>query len=188
MRRLLGSGYEPHVYEDGDRLIYQQPVASGHADLEFTFEVARRDVDVLLADPYRRAVLEMVGHTVLQRSGMRGADPVTQADFDALVARVLHSDASALERYIEQAGRDYHTAFRVYIDQALARWSIKAPEAARDSAGSPSDPPLNDAPRWALRRERALKVDPNTVVLLKVVIVVALLAVLWTVVRRLIGA
>lgn len=188
MRRLLGSGYEPHVYEDGNRLIYQQPVGSGHADLEFTFEVARRDVDVLLADPYRRAVLESVGHAVLQRSAMRGASPVTQADFEALVALVLHSDASALERYIEQASRDYHMAFRVYIDAALARWSIKAPETARDSACAPSDPLLDGAPRWALRRERALKVDPNTVVLLKVVIVVALLAVLWTVVRRLMEA
>ena len=188
MRRLLGSGYEPHVHEDGERLIYQQPVASGHADLEFTFEVTRRDVDVLLADPYRRAVLESVGHTVLQSSAMRGASPFTQADFDALVARVLHSDAPALERYIQQASRDYHTEFRVYIDQTLARWSIKTPEATRDDAPGPGDPPLTGTPRWALRRERALKTDPGIVVLRKVVIVVMLAAVLWTAIRRLMGS
>jgi hypothetical protein len=119
--RLLGDGWEPHVYEDDGKLTYTLPVSSSVVTLDFSFDLAGKDLDVLLADPFRRAVLEVIAHTVLQRSMIRGNPKVTQEEFDDLVARVLHGEQEALERYIGEIDREYKTSTRNYVEQAMAR-------------------------------------------------------------------
>lgn len=121
--RRLGDGYEPHVDERSGRLIYSLPVDSGFASASFAFEISSDDLDVLLADPYRRAALEVVAHAVLQRSMQAGRAQVTPADFHALVRSMLHSSAPELEAEIDRIGREHNMAPRRYIEQTLRRRS-----------------------------------------------------------------
>ena len=122
--RHLGDGYEPHVEEAFGRLSYSLPVDSGHVSAEFSFEIGAHELNVLKADPYRRTVLEVVAHTVLQRSMVRGAASITQHDFDGLVAGTLHSAPTALEELIERISRDHHIVIRRYVDDAMTRRSL----------------------------------------------------------------
>ena len=121
--RRLGDGWEPHVDELADRLVYSLPVTSGHATVSFSFEIRRDDLDVLLTDPYRRAVLETVAHRTLQRSLVRGGEPVTRPAFADLVARVLHAEPSALASFAREFNREQHFATAFFVEQAMARRS-----------------------------------------------------------------
>jgi hypothetical protein len=98
--RLMGDGYEPHVEQWGEQLSYSLPVDSGFVSFSFTFTICQADLDVLLSDDYRRAVLEVIAHTLLQRSTLPGNTRFTQSDFDSLVADTLHSTRDFLEAFI----------------------------------------------------------------------------------------
>lgn len=37
--RRMGDGYEPQVWQEGDRLIYSLPVESGFVSFDFTFDI-----------------------------------------------------------------------------------------------------------------------------------------------------
>jgi hypothetical protein len=119
----LGDGYEPHVDEVDGTLIYSLPVDSSFVSVEFSFEILPTDLDVLLADPYLRAVLETVAHSVLQRSMIRGNPPVSQQAFDEVVAQVLHSTPAVLKRFIAAVDRDHNMRTAYFVEQALARRS-----------------------------------------------------------------
>ena len=122
-RRLMGDGYEPHVDEEAGRLLYGLPVDSGAVGSAFSFDIRQADVDVLLADPYRRAVLEVVAHTVLQRSMLRGSRSVTEMDFAAIVSSVLHSAPEELRRFIETVDREHNIDMGYFVAQAMERRS-----------------------------------------------------------------
>ena len=77
-QRLMGEGYEPYVEQQGDRLTYSLPVDSGFVSFNFTFDLRQTDLDVLLSSDYRRAVLEITAHTLLQHSTLKGNDRFTQ--------------------------------------------------------------------------------------------------------------
>jgi hypothetical protein len=119
--RLLGDGYEPHVDAVSGELLYSLPVESGFVSAAFSFVIRRSDLDVLLGNPYRRATLEVIAHTLLQRSMLPGSARFTQPMFDALLAEVLHSTAEGLEDSIVRIGRAHNIAIPVFIEQALAR-------------------------------------------------------------------
>ena len=119
--RLQGDGWEPHVEDVAGRLIYGFPVASGHATGSFAFPIAQRDVAVLLTDPYRRAALEVVTHTVFQRSMIRGNPEVTEAAFHVIVDTVLHASADELAGYLAAFDREHNIGADSYIRDAMAR-------------------------------------------------------------------
>jgi hypothetical protein len=123
--RRLGDGYEPHVDEDGGALIYSLPVDSGIVSVGFSFEITQSDLDVLQTDSYRRAVLEVVAHTILQRSMLRGHDEIKQVEFDQILNNVLHSSSEELEEYISRVSRDHNIAIRYYVNDVLARRSAQ---------------------------------------------------------------
>lgn len=125
--RRLGDGYEPHVDEIEGRLTYSLPVDSSFVSVDFSFEILQRDLDVLLADPYRRAALEVIAHTILQRSMIRGNEQVTQKAFGELVSQVLHAEPEELERFIDAIDRDHNIVIRIYVEQVLARRSAERP-------------------------------------------------------------
>jgi hypothetical protein len=116
--RHLGSGWEPHVEESSDgHVTYSFPVASGHVDTSFTFDITREDLAVLLADPSRRALLQAVSHTVAQRLW----NAFGQADFDVLVAEVLHSAPVDLDDYIDRINSEYRDDMRWRAQTIMAR-------------------------------------------------------------------
>lgn len=117
--RRLGDGYAPHVDEIDGELIYSLPVDSGFISAQFAFSIRPDDLDILIADPYRRAVLEVLAHTKLQHSMSSKDARMTQAAFDALVARTLHSAPDELEAYIAEVGRDRHIAIGHYVAERM---------------------------------------------------------------------
>lgn len=117
--RLMGEGYEPQVWQEGERLTYSLPVESGFVSFDFTFEIRQPDLDVLLADGYRRAVLEIVAHTLLQRASVR--INFTQSDFDKLIAETLHASPEALQTLIARVSQDHHIGIAQYAQQIMAR-------------------------------------------------------------------
>ena len=121
--RLMGEGYEPHVDEEAGRLVYGLPVESGIVGCAFSFEIQRADLDVLLSDPYRRAVLESVAHTKLQRSMSRGSKPVTPIDFATIASSVLHSTSDELQRFVAAVDREYNVSTGFFVEQSMARRS-----------------------------------------------------------------
>ncbi|KQM88803.1 hypothetical protein ASE67_03560 [Sphingomonas sp. Leaf23] len=124
--RLLGDGWEPHVEAVAGRHIYAFPVASGHATFGIDFPIRQPDVDVLLSDPYRRAVLEVVTHTVFQQSSVAGNPAATQTGFEATVGKVLHGPEDALAAYLLAFDREHHIRTDVFIRQAMARHATAA--------------------------------------------------------------
>ncbi|WP_294328175.1 hypothetical protein [uncultured Sphingomonas sp.] len=126
--RLQGDGWEPHVEVVAGRHIYAFPVASGHATHSFDFPITAADVDVLLTDPYRRAVLEVVTHTVFQRSSIRGNPATTRTGFDAIVATVLHGTKAALATYLTAFDREHNIRAETYIRQTMERHAAVAKE------------------------------------------------------------
>lgn len=118
--RLMGDGYEPHVDRLGDRLTYSLPVDSGIVSFSFTFDIFQADLDVLLANDYRRAVLYVIAHTLLQRSTSKGNDRFTQSDFDTLVANTLHSPSDILQTLIAQVSRENNIVIEHYVKQVMS--------------------------------------------------------------------
>ncbi|MDU5455561.1 MAG: hypothetical protein E6095_18855 [Pseudescherichia vulneris] len=118
--RLMGDGYEPHVDRLGDRLTYSLPVDSGVVSFSFTFDISHSDLEILLADSYRRAVLYVIAHTLLQRSTAKGNDRFTQNDFDTLVANTLHSPSDTLQTFISQVSRENNIVIEHYVKQVMS--------------------------------------------------------------------
>lgn len=119
--RRMGDGYEPHVDEVAGRLIYSLPVDSGFVSLSFSYEVQEADLRTLLADPYRRAIMEVVAHTLLQRSMIRGNPEVTYTDFRRLMDRTLHSLPHDLATFVAEIDRDHNIGVEHFARAAMER-------------------------------------------------------------------
>ncbi len=119
--RRLGDGYEPYVDELDGKLIYSLPVDSGFLSFSFSFEISTDDLSVLETVPYRRAVLEIVAHTILQNSTLPGREEITQHTFDAIVSQVLHAAPAALRNYVDTFGKAHNICIDIFVNQAIAR-------------------------------------------------------------------
>lgn len=118
---LMGEGYEPYVTQEDGKLTYSLPVDSGFMSYEFAFEISQPDLDILLSDEYRRAVLEITAHTLLQRSTLKGYDRFTQKDFDNLVVETLHSTPDLLQTSISAISHEHHINIEHYVKEMLDR-------------------------------------------------------------------
>ncbi len=117
--RRMGDGYEPCVDDEAGRLIYSIPVDSGFVSMMFEFEIAERDLQTLLADPYRRAILGVIAHTVLQHSMLRGHEDVTQRDFRQLVDRVLHASRAELAETVAEVERAHNINVAAFVGKTV---------------------------------------------------------------------
>ena len=117
--RVMGEGYEPYVEKLGDKLIYSLPVESGFVSFYFEFDILKTDLDVLLSDHYRRAVLEVTAHTLLQRSTLKGHKRFTQNDFDNLIATTLHASQEHLSAFISQINREHNISVEHYVNDIV---------------------------------------------------------------------
>ncbi|WP_210251367.1 hypothetical protein [Aureimonas psammosilenae] len=124
--RRMGDGYEPHVDEVAGRLIYSLPVDSGFFSTSFSFPITARDLDRLLAGPYRRAVLEVAAHVVLQRSMVRGSAEVTGEDFARMVEATLHSEPAELRRFLAAVDPSGRQSIEHFAREAMERRAAKA--------------------------------------------------------------
>ncbi|CAI8910736.1 hypothetical protein [Kosakonia quasisacchari] len=119
--KLMGDSYEPQVWQEGDRLTYSLPVDSGFLSFDFSFDICRSDLDVLRRDDYRRAALEIIAHTLLQYSTLKGNARFTQSDFDKLIADTLHSTHDFLQTFIARISREHNIGIEHYINEILSR-------------------------------------------------------------------
>jgi len=119
----MGEGYEPHVTQEEGKLTYSLPVDSGFISYNFAFEISRDDLDILLSDDYRRAVLEIIAHTILQRSTLKGYDRFTQKDFDNLVVKTLYSTPAFLRLFIAEISHEHHIVIEHYVKEIMDRRS-----------------------------------------------------------------
>lgn len=119
MQRLMGDGYEPYVNKLNDRLIYSLPVESGFLSFYYEFDIRQTDLDVLLSDHYRRAVLEVIAHTLLQHSTLKGHKRFTQNDFDNLIATTLHESQEHLSALISQINREHKMSIEHYVNDIV---------------------------------------------------------------------
>ncbi|HBI6864636.1 TPA: hypothetical protein K8E22_004338 [Enterobacter cloacae] len=117
--RVMGEGYEPYVEQLGDKLIYSLPVESGFVSFYFEFDIRQTDLDVLLSDHYRRAVLEVTAHALLQRSTLKGHKRFTQNDFDNLIAITLHESQEHLNAFISQVNREHNMSIEHYVNDIV---------------------------------------------------------------------
>lgn len=129
--RRMGEGYEPHVDEAEGRLVYSLPVDSSIFSTSFSFPIEERDLAILLGDDHRRALLEIIAHTVLQRSLIRGNPKVTEADFRGLVDGVLHSTSGDLDRFVDAIDRSHNIRIRPYAEAAIGRRAGRSGEAGK---------------------------------------------------------
>ncbi|MDY0417566.1 MULTISPECIES: hypothetical protein [Enterobacter] len=119
--RVMGEGYEPYVEQLGEKLIYSLPVESGFVSFHFEFDIRQTDLDVLLSDHYRRAVLEVSAHTLLQCSTLKGHKRFTQSDFDHLIATTLHASQEHLSAFISQINREHNISIEHYVNDIVNR-------------------------------------------------------------------
>ncbi|MFN4097211.1 MAG: hypothetical protein ACK4GG_10620 [Sphingomonas sp.] len=119
--RLLGTGWEPHVDEIDGRLVYSIPVASGHMDYDFEFEIGASDLTVLVEQPYRRTVLFMLLHKLLQDSTLPGYPTVSLADFRCLADKILFGSDDAVADLIETMSTEHNMGLQLYIDEEMQR-------------------------------------------------------------------
>ena len=117
--RVMGEGYEPNVEKLGDKLIYSLPVESGFVSFYFEFDIRQTDLDVLLSDHYRRAVMEVTAHTLLQHSTLKGHKRFTQNDFDNLIATTLHASQEHLSAFISQINREHNISIEHYVNDIV---------------------------------------------------------------------
>lgn len=117
----MGDGYEPYVNKFNNRLIYSLPVESGFVSFHFEFDILQIDLDVLLSDHYRRAVLEVTAHTLLQRSTLKGHKRFTQNDFDNLIATTLHASQEHLSAFISNINREHNISIEHYVNDIVNR-------------------------------------------------------------------
>lgn len=76
-------------------------------------------MDVLLSVHYRRAVLEVTAHTLLQRSTLNGHDRITQHNFDELVFNTLHTTQEQLQEFISKFNREYRILIEHYVNEIV---------------------------------------------------------------------
>ncbi|HGP4139499.1 TPA: hypothetical protein ACLLGK_003125 [Enterobacter roggenkampii] len=119
--RVMGEGYEPYVEQLDDKLIYSLPVESGFVSFHFEFDILQTDLDVLLSDHYRRAVLEVTAHTLLQRATLKGHKRFTQNDFDNLIATTLHASQEHLSAFISNINREHNISIEHYVNDIVNR-------------------------------------------------------------------
>ncbi|MCQ4445935.1 hypothetical protein NOX22_15270 [Enterobacter cloacae] len=119
--RVMGEGYEPYVEQLGDKLIYSLPVESGFVSFHFEFDIRQTDLDILLSDHYRRAVLEVSALTLLQRSTSKGHKRFTQNDFDNLIATTLHASHEHLSAFISDINREHNISIEHYVNDIVNR-------------------------------------------------------------------
>jgi len=122
----LTSGYSPSIYKSKTGLTYCFPVSSGHADLEFEFEISEQDLDVLKSSDYKFKGLYYILFNEAQATfGTGHPNPrrYTVEEFEETKNKVLNKTESELKLFIKEFSRennlseDYFQSFSINVFQ-----------------------------------------------------------------------
>ena len=117
---LLGGAGRARVDSMVGRIVYSVPSGAGFDGRTFSCAIGHGDLDVLRADPYRRAVLEGAARERLERSALPYGRPVTEMDFADLVFRALHSTPTELRHFVEAFSRQHGVDLDASARKAMA--------------------------------------------------------------------
>jgi hypothetical protein len=120
--RHYGTDYEGYIEEVDGQLKYSLIVERGFTGSGFTFDIEKRDLEVLKKDRYRYAALYQVMHTLLQNTMVRlpsGKPPlkIMQEQFRQIASTILFSSDQDLKTFIDDFGVKHNIAMEKYIGE-----------------------------------------------------------------------
>lgn len=105
----LAGGYSPFVYKSKNGLIYTFPVSSGHADMDFEFEITEQDLDILRSNDYKFKMLYYILFNEAQSTfgtGHPNPRKYTIEEFENTKNKVLYQSDIELERFIKEFSKE----------------------------------------------------------------------------------
>lgn len=105
----LNRGYSPFVYKSATGFSYCFPVASGHADMEFEFDISEQDLDLLKSSVFRfKALYYLLFYEAQATFGTGHSNPrkYTKEEFEKMKNIVLHNSEIELTVHIQEFSRE----------------------------------------------------------------------------------
>ncbi|MCG8409958.1 MAG: hypothetical protein MI739_01600 [Bacteroidales bacterium] len=109
----LSGGYSPFIYKSKTGLIYCFPVSSGHADMEFEFDISEQDLDVLKSSNFRfKALYYILFNEAQSTFGTGHPNPrrYTAEEFEDAKNRVLYKSEQDLMVFIKAFSKEKNLA------------------------------------------------------------------------------
>jgi hypothetical protein len=104
----LNKGYSPFVYKSTNGLTYCFPVSSGHAEMEFEFEISEKDLNILKTSVFRfKALYYMLFNEAQSSFGTGHPKPrrYTYEEFEEVKQKVLYESENELKLHIKEFSR-----------------------------------------------------------------------------------
>ncbi len=109
----LSGGYSPFIYKSKTGLTYCFPVSSGHADMEFEFDISEQDLDVLKSSNFRfKALYYILFNEAQSTFGTGHPNPrrYTTEEFEDTKNRVLYKSEHDLMIFIKEFSKEKNLA------------------------------------------------------------------------------
>jgi len=109
----LSGSYSPFIYKSKTGLIYCFFVSSGHADMEFEFDISEQDLNVLKSSSYRfRALYYILFNEAQSTFGTGHPNPrrYTAEEFEDAKNKVLYKSERELKLYIKKFSKEKNLA------------------------------------------------------------------------------
>src|SRR5690554_531514 len=109
----LNRGYSPFIYKRKSGLTYCFPVSSGHADMEFEFDISEQDLDVLKSSNFRfKALYYILFNEAQSTFGTGHPNPrrYTAEEFEDAKNKVLYESEHELKIYIKEFSKEKNLA------------------------------------------------------------------------------
>jgi hypothetical protein len=109
----LKGGYIPFIYKSETGLTYCFPVASGHVDMSFEFDISEDDLDVLKSSDYRfKALYYILFHEAQSTFGTGHPKPrsYTAEEFENTKNKVLYKSELDLQFFIREFSKGKNLA------------------------------------------------------------------------------
>ncbi len=109
----LNRGYSPFIYKSKSGLTYCFPVSSGHADMEFEFDISEQDLDVLKSSNFRfKALYYILFNEAQSTFGTGHPNPrrYTAEEFEDAKNKVLYESEHELKIYIKEFSKEKNLA------------------------------------------------------------------------------
>lgn len=109
----LNRGYSPFVYKSPTGFTYCFPVSSGHADMEFEFDISEQDLNVLQSSIFRfKALYYILFNEAQSTFGTGHPNPrrYTYEEFEDAKNNVLYKSENELKELIKEFSREKNLA------------------------------------------------------------------------------